>query len=839
MGKGGYAGKIILLVVSAAVFTAVTVDLSGILPEGIYAKLTDKLPFLKMEKKAEVKPAVNVAKSGAKTEEETTEPVAKNPKTADLIKKTEEEIERPGAENIASGARKDRPALAIMGGGINAEAEKIKAGIREELVSAEKTAENALDKIEKAEKVEKAEIAGKIEKIEKVEKVEKVENGAVTIETEIIEGRRPAADGGAESRASAGGLAGEGQAAPGAEVASTAGSGKTAEENVLESLTAAASKATVIARAPDVYYTKNLNVKVYENPENVNKVADTLAAGVRVILLEQKEVVVETEKRSTDKDGKLVTEKIKNSSNWEKITYRKNNKENTGWIREKNLTEDLHDAYPESWKDLDFYPVEKKNYPDNPRTAVKGIYVSSSSAGLESRMEKLIALTKRSDINAFVIDVKDDSGHLLFKMDGMEKYSESANKFTQIRDMAAFMQKLKDNNIYAIARIVSFRDPSYAKTNPDKVVVSKSSQKPYTNDDKLPWISPHDRNMWEYNIRVAKEAAKAGFNEIQFDYVRFPAADGGKLDNTIDYRNTQKESKPVAIQKYLEYARAELEPLGIYISADVFGQIGSLPDDMQIGQFWEAVSNTADYISPMMYPSHYKKGVYGINVPDKEPYNVIYRGTRDAINRNENLESPAGIRPWLQAFTAKWLKEYLNYGYEEIEQQIMALADLGIQEYILWNPSNVYTMVEKNPPAEEQSEAAKSEVKPAASTPAAKPEAKPAAPAPAAKPEAKPETPAPAAKPEAKPATPAPEVKPEAKPATPAPATKPATTAPAGQGTKIEILPPKPAAKPAPKPEAKPKPAAQPKPAPKPEEKPIQPAGGGKLIDRYKKALNP
>ena len=256
------------------------------------------------------------------------------------------------------------------------------------------------------------------------------------------------------------------------------------------------------------------------------------------------------------------------------------------------------------------------------------------------------------------------------------------------------MKKLKDNNIYTIARIVSFKDPVYAKQNPDKAIIEKKTGKPFVNKDGITWVSPHDRNLWEYNIAVAKEAAKVGFNEIQFDYVRFPASNGGKLDAFLDYRNKNNDSKPATIQKYLKYAWEELTPYHVYINADVYGQIGTFKDDMGLGQYWEAMSGYVHYISPMMYPSHYSRGAYGIPVPDADPYKTIYYSSLDSLNRNENIDNPAIVRPWIQDFTAKWVKGYIKYDVKEVKAQIKALEDLGIHEYLLWSPSNRYHVEE-------------------------------------------------------------------------------------------------------------------------------------------------
>lgn len=456
----------------------------------------------------------------------------------------------------------------------------------------------------------------------------------------------------------------------------------------------------------DKYKYAKGNIRVFKEAKITPKAEDNLKIGTRLEVIEEKKVEIVKEKTVKKPDGKTEVQKTTTVENWEKISYQKNREKRTGWIKSKQLVDSLGATLPKEWKNLDFSPIEKKNYPENKRREVRGIYVTSSSASLTKRVDDLIALSKRTKINAFVIDVKEDDGTLLFKMKAGEKYNPNANRRSPIKDIDKFMKKMKDNNIYTIARIVSFKDPTYAKANPDKAIITKSTGKPFTNSDGVIWVSPHDRYLWEYNIAVAKEAALAGFDEIQFDYVRFPASNGGKLDKDLDYRNPNKESKPETIQKYLQYARKELEPLGVYIAADVYGQVGSLPDDMALGQHWESVSNVVDYICPMIYPSHYGKGVYGLPVPDAEPYKTVYRSTQDSINRNANIDTPAMIRPWIQAFTARWVKGYITYGPEQIELQVKALKDLGINEYILWSPTNRYR-IEKNPPSDKKAEPVK------------------------------------------------------------------------------------------------------------------------------------
>ncbi|MFZ5353799.1 MAG: putative glycoside hydrolase [Bacillota bacterium] len=387
----------------------------------------------------------------------------------------------------------------------------------------------------------------------------------------------------------------------------------------------------------------------------------------------------------------LSEEKDETGAVWYNIEFSAVDGSKSGWIASEFTVKDRTELLSEELKKLDYSPQNKTyEYPNNPRVEAKGIYMTIYSAS-NSRLDELIEMTKRTSINAFVIDVKDDNGHMLFETEAAAKYSPDANKKATIKDIKAFMQKLKDNNIYAIARIVSFKDPTYTKHHPDRAIIYRDSGKVFTNSDKLAWASAHDRELWDYNIAVAKEAAAAGFNEIQFDYVRFPASNGGKLDKQLDYRNAKGESKPETIQNYLKYAREQLSPMQVYISADIYGLVGSVADDMALGQYWEAVSNIVDYVCPMMYPSHYANGTYGLSVPDAYPYETIYNSIKDSVARNKNIETPGTIRPWIQDFTAPWVKGYIKYGDKQVEDQIRALEENGVKEFLLWNAGNKYS----------------------------------------------------------------------------------------------------------------------------------------------------
>ncbi len=408
---------------------------------------------------------------------------------------------------------------------------------------------------------------------------------------------------------------------------------------------------------------------------------------VREAALEESNVIGDILK---GKQAKIVEEsKDEAGKEWLKISFSKDEKEFVGWVLKEGTVKDRVELLRENLKNLDYSPQMKIEYPNNPRVEVKGIYLTIYSAG-GARLDKLIEMSKRTKINTFVIDVKDDNGHMLFKTKAAEKFSPEANNHTTVKDIQVLMQKLKENNIYTIARIVSFKDPTYAVLHPDKAIINTTTGKPFTNSDGLVWTSPHDRQLWEYNIEVSKEAIQAGFNEVQFDYVRFPASNGGKLDKTLDYRNPNGENKPETIQNYLKYAKEALSPMQAYISADIYGLVGSVEDDMSLGQYWEAVSNIVDYVSPMMYPSHYANGTYGLKVPDAFPYETLDQGSKDAIERNKNIVTPAIIRPWIQDFTAPWVKGHIKYGDKQLEDQIKALEKNGVNQYLIWNAGNTY-----------------------------------------------------------------------------------------------------------------------------------------------------
>lgn len=328
-------------------------------------------------------------------------------------------------------------------------------------------------------------------------------------------------------------------------------------------------------------------------------------------------------------------------------------------------------------------PMEKPKNPNPP--VVKGIYVTGNIAGSTSHLEHLIDLLDNSELNTMVIDVKDDNGLMSYKSNIQIVNNVEANRYVRIRDIHSFMNTLEQHNIYPIARIVTFKDRNLSEHRPDLSIQKKTGG--IWHDRKgVSWVNPYDKRVWDYDIAIAKEAALNGFKEIQFDYVRFPE-NGARVDAEAFFPGQNGKSKEDCIAEFLTYAKEQLKDYNVIISADVFGLTTSVEDDMNIGQKWEKISPVVDYISPMIYPSHYYTGNYGFDNPNAHPYEVVDKAIKDAFKKNNSLEKGAIIRPWIQDFTLGQPK----YTGEDVLKQIKALNDNGIEGYMLWNAGNKYS----------------------------------------------------------------------------------------------------------------------------------------------------
>jgi hypothetical protein len=324
---------------------------------------------------------------------------------------------------------------------------------------------------------------------------------------------------------------------------------------------------------------------------------------------------------------------------------------------------------------------------------VKALYLTGWTVGKQSRLQHFVDLANSTEINSYVVDIKDDDGYVGYESEvpAVKELSAWKKKY----DVKNVLKAFHDNNVHVIGRIVCFKDPVLSSKKPELAIkdINGGLYKTKSTDGKMiTWLNPYEKGSWSYLTDIAKEAVELGFDEIQFDYVRF--CNDGKRKN-MDF-SAYSQPKYEAIDEFLDYARKELP--GIIISADVFGIICESPADREgIGQNLEEIGKNIDYISPMAYPSHYALGqeVNGVKFskPDFEPYKVVYNTLLKAKNRISQVEGyKASIRPFLQDFTATWIGKgnYQSYGPEQVRQQIEATYDAGFDEWILWDAGNSY-----------------------------------------------------------------------------------------------------------------------------------------------------
>lgn len=338
-----------------------------------------------------------------------------------------------------------------------------------------------------------------------------------------------------------------------------------------------------------------------------------------------------------------------------------------------------------------------ENKVDYPKDGVKGIYVTSNSTQ-GKKMDELVKFIKDSNLNTMVIDVKDDTGNITMKLNTGNKQVDKNT--LDIVDGKKLLKKLHDNNIYPIARIVTFKDTKLANEHPEWTF-KNSDGSVWTNGKGDSFVNPFMKEVWKYDIDVAKAAAKAGFQDIQFDYVRFPEGFENQADSLMynkgEYKNSQMSSgdqRVDTITKFLEYANKELKPMGVNVSADVFGYSALVENAPGIGQSFPKISKNVDAISSMIYPSHWSNGDFGLQAPDTEPYKTVNRYIQKENSLLDTLGKDKPIsRPWIQDFTASYLGagNYIDYDAKAISEEVQALKDNGVNEFLLWNAGNDYT----------------------------------------------------------------------------------------------------------------------------------------------------
>jgi hypothetical protein len=327
--------------------------------------------------------------------------------------------------------------------------------------------------------------------------------------------------------------------------------------------------------------------------------------------------------------------------------------------------------------------------PPHPIRAAYLTYYGVADRGIRQRVLDLVS---RTELNAVVIDVKGDRGMIPYRTSVQAAIDAGAQGPVNIKDFDEQLAAWKGQGIYTIARIVAFKDNLRATTRPDLAIIDTHTGKPWIDRENLAWVDPFREENWDYLIAVAKEAVAKGFDEVQFDYVRFPT--DGKLSAARYSQPNNSTTRLPAIAAFLAKARRELGPTGAFLGADVFGYTAFNSNDTDIGQRIEELSAHLDYMCPMVYPSGYHLGIPGVRNPVKNPYEVVKESVRLTRQRSQN---PAmQVRPWLQDFKDYAFDKRI-FGPSEVTAQIRGAGDAGASGWMLWNPKNDYTAAALKP----------------------------------------------------------------------------------------------------------------------------------------------
>ena len=318
--------------------------------------------------------------------------------------------------------------------------------------------------------------------------------------------------------------------------------------------------------------------------------------------------------------------------------------------------------------------------------AVRAAYLTYYGVGDRRIRERVLDLVAHTELNAVVIDVKGDRGLIPYRTEVPAALAAGAQGPVIIKDFDAQLASFKAQGIYTIARIVVFKDPVLAGHRRDLAIIDTRTGRPWLDREKLAWVDPFREEVWNYAIAVAKEAAAKGFDEIQFDYVRFPT--DGKLSAARYARPNNSTTRLPTIAAFLAKARRELGPTGVFIAADLFGYTAFNANDTDIGQRIEELAPYVDYICPMVYPSGYHLGIPGYRNPVAHPYEIVRESVR--LIRQRSQQATVRVRPWLQDFR-DYAYDRRIFGVGEIRAQIRGAAEGGSVGWMLWNPRNDYT----------------------------------------------------------------------------------------------------------------------------------------------------
>lgn len=315
---------------------------------------------------------------------------------------------------------------------------------------------------------------------------------------------------------------------------------------------------------------------------------------------------------------------------------------------------------------------------------VRGLYVNRFAAQSAKRMHQLIDIADHSEINALVIDLKDEFGLNYAPTDpSLQKNAGHSGTIPHLKEL---LDTLRAHGILAVARIVVFKDSVTARVHPEWTI-RQADGTPWHDKKGMTWVNPYHHELWEYNIHVAEDAVKLGFGEVQFDYIRFPEPYKSLPPQVFPDQNGRNQDKAQALADFLAMAHSRLSKLGVRTTADIFGLVTSVPNALEVGQQWEHLAPVTDVLLPMVYPSHYPPGSLNVAHPNAEPYAIIHAAIISAHERDAKLGlSGERVRPWLQAFTLG----KPAYGPDELREEKRAVYDAGYDGWVLWNPGSKY-----------------------------------------------------------------------------------------------------------------------------------------------------
>ena len=331
---------------------------------------------------------------------------------------------------------------------------------------------------------------------------------------------------------------------------------------------------------------------------------------------------------------------------------------------------------------------------DGPQRLLKGVYLSYYGVGSHAIRDRVLELLDRTELNTVVIDVKGDRGFIPYESRIPLARSAGAMGPVRLADLDTLLGGLKAKGIHTVARVVTFKDDVLARHRPEWGVADTTTGSLWVDNERQAWIDPFHEEAWPYSIAVAQEAAVRGFDEIQFDYLRFPS--DGRLGAARYSQASTQQSRVQAIARFLREARAGLAPLGVALAVDVFGYTAFNPDDTGVGQRIEELAPLVDVLCPMAYPSAYHVGIPGFRNPVAHPYEVVFETVRRI--RGRSAQASVQVRPWIQDFR-DYAFDRRPFGAPEVRAQMKAALDAGGMGWMLWNPGNRYTTEALEPKA--------------------------------------------------------------------------------------------------------------------------------------------